>query len=58
MLKDLIENSEAIVVGAGAGLSLAAGHEYAGKRFKEHFSDFEKAFGFHDMKEQLWFMKM
>lgn len=53
MLKDLIENSEAIVVGAGAGLSLAAGHEYAGKRFKEHFSDFEKAFGFHDMKEQL-----
>ena len=48
-MKEFIETSDAVVVGAGAGLSTAAGHEYGGKRFRDHFSDFEKIFGFHDM---------
>ncbi len=48
-LKNELETADAIVVGAGAGLSTAAGFTYAGDRFKRYFSDFEKAFGFHDM---------
>ncbi len=48
-LKEELETADAIVVGAGAGLSTAAGFTYAGDRFKRYFSDFEEAFGFHDM---------
>ena len=48
-LKKELETADAIVVGAGAGLSTAAGFTYSGERFKRYFSDFEKAFGFHDM---------
>ena len=36
-------------MGAGAGLSTAAGLTYTGARFREHFADFEAAYGFHDM---------
>ena len=38
-----------MVVGAGAGLSAAAGFSYSGARFEENFSDFEEKYGFHDM---------
>ena len=48
-LKAELESADAIVVGAGAGLSTAAGMIYSGERFERNFSDFEKAFGFHDM---------
>ena len=48
-LKTELETADAIVVGAGAGLSTAAGFTYAGDRFKRYFSDFEETFGFHDM---------
>ena len=44
-----IKNAEAIVVGAGAGLSTSAGFDYSGERFKKYFSDFEAKYGFHDM---------
>lgn len=48
-LKAAIDNADAILIGAGAGLSTAAGYTYNGDRFKAHFSDFEKKYGFHDM---------
>jgi len=48
-LKKELETTDAVVVGAGAGLSTAAGFAYSGDRFKKYFFDFEKAFGFHDM---------
>lgn len=48
-LKTALSNADAVVIGAGAGLSTAAGYTYSGKRFKEYFSDFEKKYGFHDM---------
>ena len=38
-----------MVIGAGAGLSTAAGFTYSGERFEKHFSDFEAKYGFHDM---------
>ena len=48
-LRAEIRNADAIVVGAGAGLSTAAGFTYSGERFEKYFSDFEETFGFHDM---------
>lgn len=48
-LKDEIEGADAIVIGAGAGLSTAAGFDYGGERFKQYFLDFESKYGFHDM---------
>ncbi len=48
-IKEYLENAEAVVIGAGAGLSTAAGLTYSGKRFHENFHDFEAKYNFHDM---------
>lgn len=48
-LKAVLQDCDAVVIGAGAGLSTAAGFTYSGERFEEYFSDFEKEYGFHDM---------
>ena len=48
-LDKAIDCAEAIVVGAGAGLSTAAGLTYSGERFKRLFPDFIKRYGFTDM---------
>ncbi|MDE7208816.1 MAG: Sir2 silent information regulator family NAD-dependent deacetylase [Clostridia bacterium] len=48
-LKTTLKNADAILIGAGAGLSTSAGFEYSGNRFKGNFSDFEEKYGFHDM---------
>lgn len=47
-VKEYLENAEAVVIGAGAGLSTAAGFTYSGKRFHENFHDFEVKYKFHD----------
>ena len=39
-LKEALENADAIVIGAGAGLSTSAGHSYTGERFLKYFADF------------------
>ena len=41
--------ADAILIGAGAGLSTSAGFTYDGERFQKNFADFEKKYGFHDM---------
>ena len=48
-LKSALESADAIVIGAGAGLSTAAGFTYAGDRFKRFFSDFIQKYHFRDM---------
>lgn len=48
-LKDALRSADAVVIGAGAGLSTAAGFTYAGERFEKYFSDFQKKYGFTDM---------
>lgn len=48
-LKSEIETADAIVIGAGAGLSTAAGLTYSGERFDQYFSDFKERFGITDM---------
>lgn len=51
-IKQLIEainTSEAIIIGAGSGLSTSAGFTYSGKRFEQYFGDFIKKYHFQDM---------
>lgn len=48
-LKEELIKADAVVIGAGAGLSTSAGFVYNGERFKQYFSDFEAKYGFHDM---------
>lgn len=48
-IADAIRDADAVLVGAGAGLSTAAGFAYAGKRFDDHFADFRDAYGITDM---------
>ena len=63
-LKKALNECDAVVIGAGAGLSTSAGFVYSGERFEKHFSDFGKKYGFKDMysggfypyqtKEEFW----
>lgn len=48
-LKNEIETADCIIIGAGAGLSTAAGFQYTGERFTKNFLDFIQKYGFRDM---------
>ena len=48
-LKKEIQTSDAVVIGAGAGLSTSAGFIYTGERFEKWFPDFVKEYGIRDM---------
>nr|WP_320133981.1 Sir2 silent information regulator family NAD-dependent deacetylase [uncultured Holophaga sp.] len=47
--RDALAEAAHVVVGAGAGLSDAAGLHYGGDRFREHFGDFIARYGLRDM---------
>lgn len=46
---EIIDKAEYILVGAGAGLSAAAGLTYSGKRFTDNFKEFIEKYGMKDM---------
>ena len=48
-LAQAIDQAEAVVIGAGAGLSTSAGFTYSGERFESRFADFIERYGFTDM---------
>lgn len=48
-LKKEIDNADAVVIGAGAGISTSAGLTYSGERFERYFFDFAEKFGIRDM---------
>ena len=48
-LRGELDAAEAVVVGAGAGLSASAGFSYSGERFERYFKEFGERYGFHDM---------
>ena len=48
-LKQELQEADAVVIGAGAGLSTSAGFVYTGERFKKYFSDFAEKYHFRDM---------
>lgn len=47
--RELLESCDAILIGAGSGLSTAAGISYSGERFHNHFSDYIAKYGISDM---------
>lgn len=63
-LRRAIDTADAVLIGAGAGLSTSAGFTYSGERFNRWFSDFAQVYGFDNMytggfypfpsKEQYW----
>ena len=50
-LRQTLFEAEVVVVGAGAGLSTAAGYLYDGARFQKHFADFIERYHFRNMYE-------
>ncbi len=48
-LKKAINEAECVLIGAGSGLSAAAGFTYSGERFEKYFSDFQKKYGITDI---------
>lgn len=47
--KTALQTADAIVIGAGAGLSAAGGIQYSGRRFTDNFPDFIEKYGMTDM---------
>lgn len=48
-LRHWLNAADAVVIGAGAGLSASAGFDYGGERFERYFLDFYKKYGITDM---------
>ena len=48
-LKQVLGTADAVLIGAGAGLSASAGLTYGGERFERYFSDFHQRYGITDM---------
>lgn len=53
--KETIDESDALLIGAGAGLSTAAGLEYGGKRFTDNFTDYIERYGLTDMYTSVFY---
>ena len=49
LLKQALEQADAVVIGAGAGLSVSAGFTYSGERFERYFADFIAKYRLPDM---------
>lgn len=49
LVKKYISEADNILIGAGAGLSAAAGLTYSGKRFNDNFGEFIAKYGMQDM---------
>ncbi len=49
ILRSELDSAEAVVIGAGAGLSTSAGFIYTGERFERWFPDFIREYGIRDM---------
>lgn len=48
-LQEAVNQAEAVLIGAGAGLSTSAGYTYSGERFQRYFHDFSEKYGIEDM---------
>ena len=48
-IRSALQGADAVVIGAGAGLSTSAGFVYNGERFQQYFCDFASKYGFSDM---------
>ena len=57
-LQTAFSEAEAVVIGAGAGLSISAGFTYDGARFETYFSDFAAKYGIQDMLDEPFLIEM
>lgn len=48
-LKQALDTANAVLIGAGAGMSTSAGVTYSGERFEKYFSDFAQKYGIRDI---------
>lgn len=48
-LRQALDRADAVMIGAGAGLSASAGMTYSGERFEKNFEDFRERYGIRDM---------
>ena len=48
-LREALDKADAVVIGAGAGLSTSAGFVYTGERFDRYFHDFAEKYHFRDI---------
>ena len=48
-VRQALHEADAVVIGAGSGLSTSAGLTYSGPRFQEHFGDFIQKYKIQDM---------
>lgn len=48
-LQEVLRETDAVLIGAGSGVSTSAGFTYSGKRFADYFQDFGEKYGFSDM---------
>lgn len=48
-LKQAVDDCDAVLIGAGSGLSTAAGYRYSGEVFDTYFADFKKRYRIRDM---------
>lgn len=48
-LKQVLDTADAILIGAGAGMSTSAGLTYSGERFEKYFFDFARKYGIRDI---------
>ena len=48
-LKEAMASFDAILIGAGSGLSTSAGLTYSGERFRKYFFDFAEKYGISDI---------
>lgn len=45
----VLKQADAVLIGAGSGLSTSAGFTYSGERFQKYFKDFAEKYGIRDM---------
>ncbi len=55
LAKTKLQEAKYILIGAGAGLSTAAGLDYGGKRFLHHFADYHEKYGIPDMYSGMFY---
>ncbi len=48
-LKAVMDEADAVIIGAGSGLSVAAGFTYSGERFERYFHDFAEKYHIRDI---------
>ena len=58
IVAELIQQADAVIVGAGSGMSSAAGynHYHYNEMFKKHFNDFEQTYGIRNLFQGFYYV--